>query len=84
MAMQGKSTLLQSLLEEVDLLGGTASIELGTIGFCSQDPWLRTNNSIKENITFMHPYEAKWYWTVIIPEGDDCVVSNLSGGQKQR
>ncbi|KAK8847661.1 hypothetical protein IAR55_005520 [Kwoniella newhampshirensis] len=91
----GKSTLLQSLLGEMDLISGISSINLGTVGYCSQDPWLRTTNSMKENITFMHPYESKWYWTVIkavgldvdlavLGEGDACLVSNLSGGQKQR
>ncbi|KAK4687233.1 hypothetical protein P7C73_g2882, partial [Tremellales sp. Uapishka_1] len=91
----GKSTLLQSLLGEVDLLSGVSSVQLGSVGFCSQDPWLRLNSSIRDNITFMHLYEVKWYSTVIkavgldvdlqvIIEGDGCVVSNLSGGQKQR
>ncbi|WWD21405.1 hypothetical protein CI109_105890 [Kwoniella shandongensis] len=84
----GKSTLLQSLLGETDLISGTSSIYIGTVGFCSQDPWLRTTNTIRENITFMNPYESKWYWTVIkavgldvdltvLGQGDACPVSNL-------
>lgn len=79
----------------MDLLGGSASVHLGSVGYCSQDPWLRTNSSIKDNITFMHPYDLGWYTTVIkavgldvdmrtVAEGDECLVSNLSGGQKQR
>jgi ATP-binding cassette subfamily C (CFTR/MRP) protein 1 len=92
---QGKSTLLQAVLGEMDLLSGSSSVQLGAVGYCSQDPWLRTNSSIRENITFMSPYESTWYSTVIkalkldvdlrvIHDGESCPVGNLSGGQKQR
>lgn len=91
----GKSTLLQSILGELDLLEGISSVNLGTVGFCSQDPWLRTNESIRANITFVHPFEAGWYAEVlratgldvdlgVMAEGDARATSNLSGGQKQR
>jgi ATP-binding cassette subfamily C (CFTR/MRP) protein 1 len=91
---QGKSTLLQALLGELDIIGGTARCRLGTVGYCSQDPWL-LNRSIRGNITFMHPYEPIWYRAVlvalnldvdlsILSDGDTTLVGNLSGGQKQR
>ena len=92
---KGKSTFLQSLLGELDEISGSSSVHLGVVGFCSQDPWLRSNGSIRQNITFLQPYEAQWYQTVIralamdvdlenLQVGDATSVSNLSGGQKQR
>ncbi|ORY27634.1 P-loop containing nucleoside triphosphate hydrolase protein [Naematelia encephala] len=91
----GKSVFLQALLGELDLLNGSVSIHLGTVGYCSQDPWLRMNSSIRENITFMCPYEPSWYATVVgalgldvdilqMADGDGREVASLSGGQKQR
>lgn len=70
-------------------------INLGTIGYCSQDPWLRATGTVRENITFDKPYESAWYKAVLeatalavdvgaFEEGDKRVVSGLSGGQKQR
>ncbi len=94
--MQGKSSLLQALIDELDLLSvSPTSISLGSVGYCAQDPWLRVNGSIRDNITFIRPYESAWYNTVIrataldvdlriFPDGDKTLVSNLSGGQKQR
>ncbi|ORX34001.1 P-loop containing nucleoside triphosphate hydrolase protein [Kockovaella imperatae] len=91
----GKSTFLQAILGELDLIGGTSNVQLCAAGYCTQDPWLTVNNSIRQNITFMHPYDAKWYSRVIkavaldvdlaiIKGGDTVPVSALSGGQKQR
>jgi ATP-binding cassette subfamily C (CFTR/MRP) protein 1 len=91
----GKSIMLQSLLGELDHISGTCDVSLGTVGFCSQDPWLRANGSIRDNITFMHPYDQSWYSTVIravgldtdlklMADGDTRVTSSLSGGQRQR
>lgn len=103
--IQGKSSLLQALIGELDLLptssAGIATnptkvdIHLGTIGYCSQDPWLRATGTVRENITFDKPYEKAWYEAVMaatalgtdigmFEEGDRRVVSGLSGGQKQR
>jgi ABC-type bacteriocin/lantibiotic exporter with double-glycine peptidase domain len=92
--VQGKSVLLQALLGELDLLQGSARCQLGTVGYCAQDPWL-LNRSIRANITFMYPFEPVWYRTVlealnldvdlaILTDGDTTLVGNLSGGQKQR
>lgn len=92
---KGKSVLLQSILGELDIMAGSASIQLGRVGFCSQDPWLRNSASIKDNITFVCPYEKEWYDTVLealalnidiktLSSGDATLVSSLSGGQKQR
>ena len=78
----------------MDLLKGHSACQLGTVGYCSQDPWL-LNRSIRGNITFMFPYEPVWYRKVtnalaldidmaILTEGDQTLVGNLSGGQKQR
>lgn len=92
---QGKSVLLQAILGEMDVLSGSLRATLGKVGFCSQDPWLRTGASIKDNITFTHVYEPTWYRTVqaalsldidvrTLAQGDETPVSSLSGGQKQR
>jgi ABC-type bacteriocin/lantibiotic exporter with double-glycine peptidase domain len=91
---QGKSTLLQALLGEVDVLSGSSSCSLGSVGYCAQDPWL-LNNSIRNNITFMQTHDPVWYRTVIhalnldvdmaiLKDGDNTQVASLSGGQKQR
>ena len=91
----GKSTLLQAVLGELDTLNGRSSVNLGAIGYCAQDPWLTASNSIRKNITFMHPFEAAWYDKVIkavnlevdlriLKDGDSTAVSSLSGGQRQR
>jgi ABC-type methionine transport system ATPase subunit len=94
LTIQGKSTLLRGLLGEIDLLKGYSGCRLGTVGYCSQDPWL-LNRSIRGNITFMFPYDPVWYREVttalaldidmaILTDGDLTLVGNLSGGQKQR
>jgi ABC-type multidrug transport system fused ATPase/permease subunit len=94
LTLQGKSTLLQAVLGELDLISGSAHRSLGRVGFCSQDPWL-LNASIRANITFMNTYDPTWYRTVlealdldtdlsILPDGDLTMTSGLSGGQRQR
>lgn len=86
--------MLQAVLSELDLLSGTSQCSLGAVGYCAQDAWL-LNTSIKANITFMHPYDAAWYRTVIsavaldidlgiLQDGDQTLISHLSGGQRQR
>lgn len=86
--------MLQGLLGEIDLLKGYSGCRLGTVGYCSQDPWL-VNRSIRGNITFMFAYDPAWYGQVtralaldvdiaILTDGDLTHVGNLSGGQKQR
>jgi len=75
-------------------MAGSAHRSLGTVGYCSQDPWL-LNVSIRANITFMHAFDPTWYRTVlqaldletdltILPDGDLTLTSGLSGGQRQR
>jgi ABC-type multidrug transport system fused ATPase/permease subunit len=91
----GKSLMLQALLGELDVFGGSASVNMGRVGFCCQDPWLRTGGTIRDNILFEQPYDRAWYKEVIksmaldidfntISEGDSTLVGSLSGGQRQR
>ena len=83
------------MIGELDLISGSSDVSLGTVGYCSQDPWLRATGTVRENILFDKPYERAWYDEVLkatalavdvrsFEEGDRRVVSGLSGGQKQR
>ena len=94
----GKTTLLQSLLGENALLKGTVSSNLGSVAYCSQEPWL-FNTTIRDNILFGYDFDHDWYEVVLhacsldqdttkSDLGDQSMVGsggvNLSGGQKQR
>ncbi|KAJ5679842.1 hypothetical protein N7462_008086 [Penicillium macrosclerotiorum] len=94
----GKTALLQSLLGELDKLGGTAHIPNEMVGYCAQTPWLQSM-SIRENILFSAPYEEHRYKQTLeacalLPDlsqfkhGDLTFIGEngvgLSGGQKAR
>lgn len=94
----GKSSLLQGILGETELLDGSIEHTDTAIGFCDQTVWLR-NISIKDNILGPLPYDDALFKRVVkcvlldedfrrLRGGADYVVgsggSKLSGGQRQR
>ena len=66
----------------------------GPVAFCSQVPWLRTTQSIEQNILFSSPMDRQWFTTVVracaldvdfgLASLDARVAKGLSGGQKAR
>lgn len=94
----GKSTLLQAILGEVPCMSGSVNARVASMAYCSQSPW-HMNVSIRDSITAMLDYDAKWYSTVLracaldkdlqqISAGEDTIIGSggtaLSGGQSQR
>ena len=110
----GKTSLLMALLGEMTLLEGRVHLpgvksredlkpnrETGlteSVAYCAQQAWL-LNGTIKENILFASPWDARRYKDVIVAcslqrdleildGGDTTMVGEkgvtLSGGQKQR
>lgn len=93
----GKSSLLQAILRELPLEGGSINVN-GTISYASQDPWV-FGGSVRQNILFGQKYDKERYEAVIkacalvkdfkrLPNGDRTVIgergASLSGGQKAR
>ncbi|KAF2434674.1 bile acid-transporting ATPase [Tothia fuscella] len=110
----GKTSMLMALLGEMTLLHGNVYLPgwlsredlkpepqtglIESVAYCAQQAWL-VNASIKENIIFASPFDAKRYKDVLIAcslqrdleildHGDKTLVGEkgvtLSGGQKQR
>lgn len=110
----GKTSLLMALLGEMTLVEGSVYLPGGkcredlkadpetglteSVAYCAQQAWL-VNGTIKENIVFASPWDAKRYKNVIVAcslqrdleildSGDQTIVGEkgvtLSGGQKQR
>jgi ABC-type bacteriocin/lantibiotic exporter with double-glycine peptidase domain len=94
----GKSTLLESILGETVGLCGVLDLIISLVGYCSQTPWLQSDN-IRNNIIGASIIDMNWYATVVsacgldkdlaqLPHGDQTPVGNsgltISGGQKQR
>nr|XP_048327412.1 putative ABC transporter C family member 15 isoform X2 [Ziziphus jujuba var. spinosa] len=93
----GKSSLLSSILGEVQKISGTVKIS-GTKAYVPQSPWILTGN-IRENILFGSQYDSVKYERTIkacalvkdfelFSDGDLTEIGergiNMSGGQKQR
>ncbi|KAI5646233.1 ABC transporter transmembrane region domain-containing protein [Phthorimaea operculella] len=93
----GKSSLLQVLLRELNLIKGSFNVQ-GTVSYASQDAWLFPA-TVRENITFGLSYDAARYRKVCdvccltpdfkqFPYGDLSLVGergvSLSGGQRAR
>ncbi|CAL1531982.1 unnamed protein product [Lymnaea stagnalis] len=93
----GKSSLLSGILGEMKLLNGSVNLK-GSVAYVAQQAWIQ-NCSVKENILFGSPLDAKRYSDIlkacalerdlsILPQGDETEIGekgiNLSGGQKQR
>ncbi|RLN98634.1 hypothetical protein BBJ28_00025507, partial [Nothophytophthora sp. Chile5] len=93
----GKSSLCSALLGEMEKLKGTVYMG-GSVAYCSQQPWIQ-NMTLRDNILFGLPFEAKKYAKVLdacalladleaLPARDDTEIGergvNLSGGQQAR
>ncbi|CAG9814465.1 unnamed protein product [Phaedon cochleariae] len=93
----GKSSLLQTLLGELEVVSGTIEVN-GTVAYASQEPWVFAA-TVRQNIIFGSDYDKKRYNDVIracalekdfsqFPNGDQTIVgdrgASLSGGQKAR
>ena len=94
----GKTALLQALMGELDILGGSMVQSDETIGYCGQRTWLQSM-SIKENILFSSSQEDDRYRQVLeacaltqdlasFKDGDLSNIGEngigLSGGQRAR
>ncbi|EGC39074.1 hypothetical protein DICPUDRAFT_148191 [Dictyostelium purpureum] len=93
----GKSSLMNALLGEMDLIEGDLSMK-GSVAYVAQQAWI-TNATLRDNILFGKEYNEERYRKVIevcalerdlelFPQGDLVEIGergvNLSGGQKQR
>uniref|UniRef100_A0A8C4WW11 ABC transporter domain-containing protein n=1 Tax=Eptatretus burgeri TaxID=7764 RepID=A0A8C4WW11_EPTBU len=93
----GKSSLVASLLGQMELESGEVSVN-GSIAYVPQQAWI-LHMTLRENILFGEEYEEKRYNDVIevcglksdleiLIHGDETEIGerglNLSGGQKQR
>ncbi|XP_030067577.1 multidrug resistance-associated protein 6 isoform X2 [Microcaecilia unicolor] len=93
----GKSSLLSSLIGELEKLDGYVSVK-GSVAYIPQQAWIQ-NATVKSNITFGQELDESWYNRVIeacalqpdlevLPAGSNTEIGdkgiNLSGGQKQR
>ena len=93
----GKSSLLGAMAGDMRRTSGNVTFG-STRAFCPQYAWIQ-NATVKENITFGKPFDARWYDAVIdacalrpdlemLPNGDLTEIGErgitVSGGQKQR
>ncbi|VDD76295.1 unnamed protein product [Mesocestoides corti] len=93
----GKSSLLNALLGNMELISGRVNIK-GSLALVSQQAWI-FNGTLRDNILFHKPYDAERYAKIIkacaleadikiLSDGDLTDIGdkgvNLSGGQKQR
>ncbi|OQR75813.1 multidrug resistance protein-like [Tropilaelaps mercedesae] len=93
----GKSSLLSAILGDMEKIEGDVEIH-GKLAYVAQQTWIQ-NATLRENVLFNRPFEAKKYDTIIeacalnadlriLPHGDRTEIGekgiNLSGGQKQR
>ncbi|KAH8169831.1 ABC transporter domain-containing protein [Sarocladium implicatum] len=94
----GKTSLLKAIAGELPLAEGTISVQVPSMAYCDQIPWLQ-NISIRDNIIGQSPPDEQWLKTVLhacaldedvslLAKGDRSIVGTggvaLSGGQKQR
>ena len=93
----GKSSLLLSLLGEIDIVRGRVELN-GSCAFVPQEPWIFPT-SVRNNIIYGRGWDEKWYEKVIVAccldvdmaqleKGDLTIVGErgitLSGGQRAR
>lgn len=94
----GKSSLLLSLMGELNLISGKLEVNTDIAYAPSLDSWL-LNATFRENVLMGKDFKEEWYWKVInacclmadvnsLPAGDKTEIGergiNLSGGQKAR
>jgi ATP-binding cassette subfamily C (CFTR/MRP) protein 4 len=97
MVGSGKSSLLSTILGELNLLQGSVRVK-GDISYASQEAWV-FGSSVRQNILFGQEFDRHRYQKVVkvcallkdfkqFPQGDQTIVgergSSLSGGQKAR
>ncbi|CAG2102694.1 unnamed protein product, partial [Medioppia subpectinata] len=93
----GKSSLLSSLLGDLDKIKGIINVS-GSVAYVPQQAWIQ-NSTLKQNILFTNKINERFYKKVIdscalepdlkiLSAGDMTEIGekgiNLSGGQKQR
>nr|APD26522.1 ATP-binding cassette transporter subfamily C member 4 X4 protein [Brachionus koreanus] len=93
----GKSSILSSLLDELQIVSGEIDIK-GSVFYVPQEPWIFTA-SLRQNILFGKPYEKKKFNEIIkvccleedlksLSNGEHTLIGekgiNLSGGQRAR
>lgn len=93
----GKSSLANALIGEMRKNSGTIQVN-GSLSYIPQTSWI-LNNTLRENIVFMNPFDQELYDKVlkicaldddlkVFANGDLTEIGekgiNLSGGQKQR
>ncbi|XP_076819725.1 multidrug resistance-associated protein 1-like isoform X2 [Clavelina lepadiformis] len=93
----GKSSLINSLLGNMEKLNGKVSVK-GSVAYVGQQAWIQ-NLTVRENILFGKPLDVCKYQDIIeacelkedfemLPASDQTEIGekgiNLSGGQKQR
>ena len=93
----GKSSLLLSMLGEIQCLSGSIRVD-GKIAYVPQQPWIQ-NMTFRENVLFGCPFDVQKYANIIdncalkedlakLANGDLAEIGgngiNISGGQKQR
>lgn len=93
----GKSNLINAILGNMQLTGGTASVH-GRVAFVPQKPWCQFG-TLRDNILFGQPWDEARYRRVlhacalerdldIMADGDLTEIgergANISGGQAQR
>lgn len=92
----GKSTVLKTILGEVNFSAGSVHVQNAHIAYCGQSPWLQ-NLTIQQSIIGYHAFDSTWYLTILraccidltqFRNGDQTQIGsggvNVSGGQKQR
>lgn len=94
----GKTTMLQGMMGQAEVLGGSIQVNAGEVGYCGENVWLR-DVSIRENVIGELEFDRQRFERVIracfleedlewLPGGEDYVVGpegcKLSGGQRQR
>lgn len=93
----GKSTLLQVLLGEADIMAGECRLPLldRPISYLSQDAWVQPSLSIRSNILVDASFDPALYKSVLqataldvdvarLANGENSAAKTLSGGQRQR
>jgi ABC-type multidrug transport system ATPase subunit len=92
----GRSTLLSSILGELDIVSGSISTPSGLpIPFSAQEPFLRAQSTVRQNITFGLPFEEGIYTRTTEACGlrhmllehqqrDSRKAQGLSGGERSR
>lgn len=86
----GKSSLLKTLLGEMELVSGNIIAPFGPVAYCAEVPFI-LDKSIRENIVFEAAFDPLWYQHVMhactlnvemerLPEGDKTMAGE--GGRK--